>query len=373
MGRDRVTACARASTLAIRQPKLLPQTLVFFVTARCNARCDFCLYKESVANPTLRSDELTVDEVIRIARTYGPLNFLAVSGGEPFVRRDLGELCQAFVDECGTSVIDIPSNFAYGDTMVDTIGTLVADNPNVIVELQLSIDHLGKRHDASRGVTGLFDSAIANFRRMTEIRRRHPNLSLKVNIVWLERNKSDLDAIVDGLTQLIEFDRIHVGYPNLRMPTVGRPDLIADFDEFSRASDRVATRARSRLDPFSLPMRGAKVSSNRVVGDAIRGDRNLGAGCEAGRHVLVLDERGTVYPCEVIWEPIGNVRDHDYRVDRVLEGDAYERFRDRNLGEGRCNCTWSCAALAEVSVTPRRLPRLAWDTIRVATGTVGRG
>lgn len=112
------------------------------------------------------------------------------------------------------------------------------------------------------------------------------------------------------------------------------------------------------------------MSSHRLLADAISGTRNLGAGCEAGRHVLVLDERGEVFPCEVIWESVGNVRSVDYDIGRVLGGEDYESFRSRNLGAGGCNCTWSCAALAEVSVTPKLLPMLALDTARVAVGRV---
>ena len=91
MSLRRVPVVLRSSTLALRQRSTLPQTLVLFVTSRCNARCDFCLYKDSVDNPTRRSEELTLAEVRRIAEQYGPLHYLAMSGGEPFVRRDIGQ------------------------------------------------------------------------------------------------------------------------------------------------------------------------------------------------------------------------------------------------------------------------------------------
>ena len=74
-----------AATRPWRQPRLLPQTLIFFVTSRCNARCNFCLYWEQINDPSPRSAELRVDEVERIAAAYGPLEHLALSGGEPFV------------------------------------------------------------------------------------------------------------------------------------------------------------------------------------------------------------------------------------------------------------------------------------------------
>jgi radical SAM protein with 4Fe4S-binding SPASM domain len=370
MSLRRVPVVLRSSTLALRQRRTLPQTLVLFVTSRCNARCDFCLYKDSVDNPTRRSEELTVAEVGRIAEAYGPLHYLALSGGEPFVRRDIGELCQAFVDRCGTSVVDIPSNFAYGDVMVSTAGAFVEANPGVVVELQLSIDHIGERHDESRGVPGLYETAIDTFRRLEAVREDHPNLSLKVNVVWLERNKDDIDEIAAELRRRISFDRIHLTYPHHRIPSAGAPspDAVADFDRFRGPAEALANDARSRFDPFSIPMRAAKVSSHRLLREALTGEVAMGEVCEAGRHLVVVDEKGEVFPCETIWESVGNLRDHDYDLAAVLAGERYQAFRDEHLGPDRCNCTWSCAAMTAVSVDPARYPRMAGDAVRVALG-----
>ena len=360
--RRSVPVLLRSATLAARQRRSLPQTLIFFVTSRCNARCDFCLYKDSVQNPTRRREELTVEEVRRIAASYGPLHYLALSGGEPFVRRDLEALCQAFIDECGTSVIDIPSNFAYGDVMVDTITPLVARNPQVQVDLQLSLDQVGHAHDESRGVAGLFERAVAAAERLAAIRDLHPNLSLKVNIVWLERNREEIEAIVAEIARRVPFDRIHLSFPHEHLPAGGGgPELATEFDRFQRQAEQVARRARNRFDPYAVPIRAVKLSADRMIRRAITGETSMGTVCEAGRNLVVIDERGEVFPCEVIWRSVGNLRDHQYDVGAVLGGDAYEEFREEHLGPGRCNCTWSCAPLAAVSVTPSRYPRVAAD------------
>ncbi len=127
--------------LSWQQRQSLPQTLILFVTARCNARCDFCLYKDSVENPTSPEHELTKEEYQSIAATYGPLHYLALSGGEPFLRQDLGNILESFIVQCGTSVIDIPSNFYYQNTMVELVGGLLPKYPRTMLDLQLSIDH----------------------------------------------------------------------------------------------------------------------------------------------------------------------------------------------------------------------------------------
>ncbi len=187
----------------------------------------------------------------------------------------------------------------------------------MVVELQFSVDHLGARHDASRGVEGLYEEAIATFVRLQEVRRRHDNLSLKVNIVWLERNRDDVPSIVDGLKARIDIDRIHLTYPHDRIDASGVDDSgVEDFDRFRPAAEVLANEARSRFDPFSVPMRAAKVSSHRVLRNAVTGSTPMGEVCEAGRHLVVIDEKGEVFPCEVIWESVGNLRDNGYDVGR---------------------------------------------------------
>src|SRR3990172_3381046 len=136
-----VASAIRSALLFRKQRATLPQTLVFFVTSRCNARCDFCLYHDQITHPVAKTRELRVDEVERIAARYGPLHYLALSGGEPFVRRDIAELCQAFIDRCGTRVVDVPSTFFYTESMVDALSRLVRDDPRVIFDIQLSLDH----------------------------------------------------------------------------------------------------------------------------------------------------------------------------------------------------------------------------------------
>lgn len=372
--RGSLRAVASSATLFHTQRSTLPQTLIAFVTSRCNASCDFCLYKDSVANPVRRQEELTVAEYEAIAASYGPLHYLGLSGGEPFVRPDVADICQAFVDRCGTKVIDIPSNFFYADRMVEAATLLTERNPHLMVDLQLSIDHVGERHDRSRGVAGLYEQAIETFHRLEGVRADHPNLRLKVNIVWLPRNRDDLRSIHEQLGRRIGFDRIQLTYPHELLPVEGDPDRIADLDRFIDAAGRLAADdGHKGIDLYSTPMRATKRSYHRLLRQAVDGSTPMGERCGAGRILVVLDERGEVFPCETKWESVGNVRAHALDIGAVLRGPRYAEFAERTLGPGKCNCTWSCAALSAVSVTPRLLAGLAVDTAReVARSAVTR-
>ena len=370
------TKTALKSALLFKEQKSrMAQTLIFFVTSRCNARCDFCLYKDQVDNPVAKERELTIPEITQIAKNYGKLHYLALSGGEPFVRRDIEELCQAFIDNCETSVIDIPSNFYYTKSMVDSLGPLVRNNPNVIFDLQMSIDQVGEAHDISRQVKNLYSIAVNTFKELSLIRQNHSNLKLKVNIVYLDRNKDDIQQIVNDLSESIVFDRVQLTFPHDIISTETNANISIQnvLKEFTKTASSLTTKGHQNLDPHTLGMLSVKRIYHRLLKEAVSSKKTVGSYCEAGRHILVIDETGEVFPCEPLMKSVGNLRNHNYNISEVLADDAYSNFRKAYLGEGKCNCTWSCAIHSNISVNAKYLPELTLNAAKTLVGRTLRG
>jgi MoaA/NifB/PqqE/SkfB family radical SAM enzyme len=362
---------AQSLLLPIHQKFTLPQSLIYFVTSRCNASCDFCLYYDQLNNTAKDHIELTVEEVNKVASAYGKLHYLGLSGGEPFIRKDLAGICQAFINHCDVRVIDIPSNFFYGDKMVQFVHSFFKENPNVTLDLQFSLDNLGEKHDESRKVKGLFQKAIDNFICLYELKKTYPNLMLKVNLVYLPSNKHDLKNIINEIRKIIRFDRIQVTYPHslLSEPIDDKENLINDLQNFfqiAAAADQLGSDA-DKNDIYSLGLRSVKKIYRKLLFQAVDGTLNTGKYCEAGKHIAVMNEVGDIFPCEILWnEKIGNVRDNNYSIKQVLATTPYEQFRKKYLGKGKCNCTWSCAMNTEVSVNYSYFPELAATALSLA-------
>lgn len=348
-----------ALLISQKQKHSRPQSLIFFITSRCNAKCDFCLYYDRVDNPVLSTKELTPGEVEKIAKNYGQLTYLALSGGEPFIRNDLLDLCHPFIRHCHTSVVDIPSNFYYTDKMMRFTEGFLKEYPHTMLDLQFSVDNLFEKHDKSRKVNGLFNKAIYSFKKIKELQKYYRNLKLKVNIVYLPENKSSLRSIYSFLSSELSPDRIQLTYPNERLLTKdhGRMDHINDYLLAVKHLEKL--HRPSRTDLYTLGMHSAKYVYQKLLHEAAQGKRNTGSYCEAGRHIIVINEVGDVFPCEPLWEPIGNLRESDYNINTLLDSDKYEHFRDLRLGEGKCNCTWGCAFSTETSVKPKYLLSIA--------------
>ena len=41
--------------------------------------------------------------------------------------------------------------------------------------------------------------------------------------------------------------------------------------------------------------------------------------CFGGRKLLVVDDIGDVWPCEILKDKFGNLRDHDFDINKLLE------------------------------------------------------
>lgn len=360
---------AHSLLLPATQPFRLPQSLIYFVTSRCNADCDFCLYHIQLNNAATRHSELTAEEVNKIAALYGPLHYLGLSGGEPFIRKDIADLCQAFVKHCNVQVIDIPSNFFYGERMETFVHTFCSQNPDTTLDLQLSLDHLGEKHDQSRKVTGLFAKAMANFQRLSALKKQYQHLRLKVNVVFLPSNKNDLRQILAQLQILLPFDRIQLTYPHEQLnhstPTeILNPEDLKLFFELAQTADQMQTQT-PHPDLYALGLRALKKTYRQLLEQALIGTRNTGTYCEAGKHIAVMTEAGDVYPCEILWnEKIGNVREANYNIGKLLKAEDYKKFRAKYLGQtSNCNCTWSCAINSEVSVHYKYFPKMAVNAL----------
>jgi MoaA/NifB/PqqE/SkfB family radical SAM enzyme len=72
-----------------------PITLTFSVTAACQSRCKTCnIGLEYRKDPKRKEKDLKLDEIEKIFRSLGHIYFLNISGGEPFLRKDLPEIVE---------------------------------------------------------------------------------------------------------------------------------------------------------------------------------------------------------------------------------------------------------------------------------------
>ncbi len=111
----------------------------------CNLRCDYCCVRSS---PTVPRRELGLDRVQRIARETSQLGVkeIFVTGGEPFLLEDIGEILLACAAAAPTTVLT--NGMLFSGRRAEILRTLPRDR----IVLQISLDSATpERHDLHRG------------------------------------------------------------------------------------------------------------------------------------------------------------------------------------------------------------------------------
>ena len=168
-------------------------------TRRCNLRCLHC---GSPSEAVDLGDELTTDEIVgafeQIAIDFDMSRFrhINITGGEPFVRKDLLEVLGRINKWSFYRNIDIQTN-----------GIFLADNPAVYADLKalgvtglgISIDGLEQSHDDFRRQRGSFAKACEAARLGVE-----NGFVVTVSVVAHAKNTDEIPALFDFVKKEIK-------------------------------------------------------------------------------------------------------------------------------------------------------------------------
>jgi MoaA/NifB/PqqE/SkfB family radical SAM enzyme len=112
--------------------------------------------------------ELTVGEAGTVFGKIGRLDVVRLTGGEPFLRGDLGDIAETVMLHSKPSVLHITTNGSLPDAIVSFARSFSAPKR---LRFLVSFDGLAPEHDQSRGKDATFDMARETVRRLTEVRR----------------------------------------------------------------------------------------------------------------------------------------------------------------------------------------------------------
>jgi len=135
-------------------PHMLPLNFTVSVTYHCNSRCKTCnVWRKRV-------NEFTLGEFDRTFKGIGKTAYwFTFSGGEPFLRKDLVDICHSAYRHCQPGIINIPTNGILPG-IADRVREIVEACYKSQIIINLSLDGVGEKHDAIRGVPGNFDAAM---------------------------------------------------------------------------------------------------------------------------------------------------------------------------------------------------------------------
>jgi len=327
-----------------------PLQFTFFVTSRCNSRCPFCFYWQ---DRTSGRDELTADEVEKIASSMSPLLWLLFSGGEIFLRKDLPQLVDSFYRHTQPVIITLPTNGFAPDLIVPSTEEILANSPESAVVCKISLDAIGPEHDRIRNTPGSFDRAMETYERLRKLGERYDNLQLGINTVFCRENQDQMDEIIDYVNTL----------PGCETHTISMVRGNPADDEFKQIDLEKYRRAITRLESdlkgnnskmYHFTLARLKTAQDlvqrRLIYETVRQGRRL-LPCYAGRIGAVMNEIGDIFPCEILSDSMGNVRDSGYDFPKVFFSEQADRVRAK-INKTKCYCSHECYFVTNILFNP---------------------
>jgi MoaA/NifB/PqqE/SkfB family radical SAM enzyme len=341
-------------------PKLYPANLTVGVTYRCNSRCRTCRIYAKEAR------EFSLEEYERTFASIGSSVFwITISGGEPFLRNDIADICRLAYAHCRPTIINIPTNGILTQRIVENVETILRTVAPARVIINLSMDETEGRHDDIRGVPGNYAKAVDTYLALRRL--KYANLSVGIHTVISRFNVERFPEIFEELNRLKPDAYItEIAEQRVELDTVDL-EIAPPDDRYVWAIDYLAARmCKQELRGMAAVTQSFRAEYYRTVKQIIREKRQV-LPCFAGVMSAQISPDGDVWACCTKAESMGNLRDSGYDFRRVWFSPRAAAVR-MPIRKGECHCPLANASytnmLASLGTTMKVAKSIASAAIR---------
>ncbi|MHC1635933.1 MAG: radical SAM/SPASM domain-containing protein [Candidatus Methanospirareceae archaeon] len=354
---------------SLRSPPM-PINFTVSVTNRCNSRCKTCniwrIYKEQ---PGLRELELSVEEFKRIFESIGKRGYwFTISGGEPFLRKDIVEIYEALIHYCSPNIINIPTNATLPRVIEDRVREFLeieSKNKHTLI-INLSLDGVGSLHDEIRGTKGNFSAFLDTYNRLEALKEEYKQLRVGVHTVISVYNITHINNIYDFVRRLDPKPDSHifeVAEERVELNTVNSgitPDHHLLSETFMRLREEIE-RDYLRGDFLSRITQSFRLEYYEIIERILRERRQI-IPCYAAYASCQISPYGEVWACCVLAKSLGNLRDVDYDFRKVWGSEEAKKIRVA-IKRGECYCPLANAMYTSMVCSFSTMKKVLWRVV----------
>lgn len=322
-----------------------PPFLVLFINSICNMKCEHCFYWTSLN----QRDDLTRDEIFALSDSLGPIENLNLSGGEPFLRKEFGEICRKFIQTNGVKQIYVPTNGYFTDRTIAAITEVLKEPSLELFVAEISLDGMPEFHDKFRVARHAFEKAMQTYDALAQLQRRDPRLRIHSISTATDVNLDEIRKLTTYLYERcpqMDHHNLAIIRGDRKNPSLKGPALQQYEDLYGYIRRLWAPREEGRYGSMVEPMlQWAKV-------ETIRQERQV-VPCKAGRISGVVYANGDVSLCE-IHKPIGNLRQKSF--PEIWHSEEARKLR-QSIAARECWCTTEVFMWSSIAYQPPHLAR----------------
>ena len=322
-----------------------PPFLILFINSICNQKCEHCFYWRNLN----RRDDLSKEELFALSRSLGRIENLNLSGGEPFLRPEFGEICRQFIRHNKVRQIYVPTNGYFTDRTLKQITETLKEKSLDLFVAEISLDGLGEFHNKFRGSPGAFDKAMQTYDALAKLQQSDPRLRIHSISTATDVNMDEIRRLTSYL-----FDRCpKMDHHNLALirgdrknPSLQGPSL----EQYQRLYEYIrrqwAPREEGRYGSMVEPMLQWAKSRTAATQTQV-------VPCRAGVLNAVVYSNGDVSVCEN-HAPLGNLRQKSFR--EIWNSPAAQALR-KSIAAKACYCTNEVFLWPSITYQPQQLVR----------------
>ena len=319
-----------------------PKSALFFLTYRCNLRCDFCLsfngywqpdpsIRADVAispsaflKPNRQSTEVTLDQIERRILPQivnAGVTHLALSGGEVLARKDIQGIFEA--------IARTPLSWCFDSNLM----LLTQETADVIRRtgcdtVFVSVDGPRDTHNKLRGSDTAFEKTKRGIERLRAAREPDTNPKIVLNCVVQPGNEAELEQMVDVAMDL--------GVDQLAFQLLSKLHYDQPFD--AACAHAGLANARLRAPDFVSEYPLEKIDKDSLQAWFSNTDNRTDIECDYVNESFRIDPEGFVIPC--VEHRMGNLLTQN--LQEIWRGGPYGEFREALKREGPLDACRRC-------------------------------
>jgi len=316
-----------------------PTSVIFFITNKCSLKCSHCFYWKKLNK---KQDELTLEQIKKIVNSFKDSDGIVLTGGEPFLRKDLFDVCRILDKKFRK--LSIATNGYCSGRVYDVTSNILSGCNFSTVTIQISLDGLKKTHNMIRGVNNSFENAIRTLKELKKLEKKFSNFNVEVITTISNENYRHIEKLVKYLLQfkiphkfaltrgsdygVYNLNKVisnEINPKNEVFVTIGKlEDLYNKLKDINNNSSyKFWTRYQQLLFEYSIKI----IKKRKKI-----------LKCYAGKVDGVIYENGEVSFCEFT-KPIGNLKDTNYDFYKLWNSRKANLIREKIKN---CFCIHGC-------------------------------
>lgn len=324
--------------------KQTPPFMIIFINSICNLTCEHCFYWKELN----KRDDLKFEEFEKLSLELGDFENLNLSGGEPFINQEFGEICTLFIKNNNVKNIYVPTNGYFTERTEKSLRKVLANKSLELFVCELSLDGMPEYHNKFRGNPRSFEKAMETYKMLAELQKEDSRLRIHANTVAMGENMDEAWQLTEYLHDncpMMEHHNLAIIRGDRKNPSLQGPQLEKYKSLYRHVAEVWQDREKQRFGASVEPMlQWAKVKT-------IESERQF-IPCKAGILTGVVYANGDVSVCEQHF-PIGNLRKNSFF--EIWDSEEAQKLRAQIKAKA-CYCTneifmWSSIVFQPVQLT----------------------